>query len=128
MRARPPRVVETGTVGQTQEGIKLSPDGSLVAVVVMNGSIKPKESPFFNDHGKLVLFRVNGTSLGKVAEAPIGRWSQGATFPPDGRTILVGNMVEKDLQVFEWNGTTLRDIGHRIKVNGGSSALCTAER
>jgi len=52
----------------------------------------------------------------------------GATFSSYGRTILVGNMVEKDLQVFEWNCTTLRDIGHRIKVNGGSASFRTAER
>jgi len=40
----------------------------------MNDSNKSKESPFFNDKGKLVLFRLSGTSLSKVAEAPIGRW------------------------------------------------------
>jgi hypothetical protein len=49
-------------------------------------------------------------------------------FSADGRTILVGNMVEKDLQVFEWDGAQLRDTGHRIKVNGGPAAIRTAER
>src|SRR5207248_1221988 len=46
IRAKPPRVVETVSVGQTPEGIKVSPDGRHVAVVVMNGSNKAKESPF----------------------------------------------------------------------------------
>jgi DNA-binding beta-propeller fold protein YncE len=128
LRAKPARVVDTVTVGQTPEGIKLSPDGSIAAVVMMNGSNKPKESPFYNDNGKLVLFRVSGTSLSKVAEAPIGHWSQGAAFSSDGRTILVGNMVEKDIQVFQWDGTTLKDTGTRIKVKGGSAALRTADR
>jgi DNA-binding beta-propeller fold protein YncE len=128
MKANPPRVVETLTVGQTPEGIKVSPDSSVVAVVVMNGSNKPKASPFYNDNGKLVLLRVSGSSLQKVAEAPIGHWSQGVAFSADSRTILVGNMVEKDLWVFEWNGTTLRDTGHRIKVNGGSAAVRTADK
>jgi DNA-binding beta-propeller fold protein YncE len=127
LRARPPRVVETVTVGQTPEGIKISPDGSVVAVVAMNGSNKAKESPFFNDSGKLVLFRVTGTSLAKVAEAPIGHWSQGVAFSPSGRTVLVGNMVEKNVQVFEWTGSTLRDTGNAIRVNGGSAAIRTAE-
>ena len=49
-------------------------------------------------------------------------------FSADGRTILVGNMVEKDLWVVEWNGTTLRDTGQRITVNGGSAAVRTAEK
>jgi len=128
LKANPPRVVETVTVGQTPEGIKVSPDSSVVAVVVMNGSNKPKESPFFSDNGKLVLLRVSGRSLQKVGEAPIGHWSQGVAFSADGKTILVGNMVEKDLWVFEWNGTTLRDTGQRIKVNGGSAAVRTAEK
>ena len=100
LRARPPRVVETVTVGPTPEGIKVSPDGSVVAVAIMNGSNLPKASPFYHDHGKLVLYRVSGTSLAKVAEAPIGDWSQGVAFSADGRTILVGNMVERDVQVF----------------------------
>jgi DNA-binding beta-propeller fold protein YncE len=127
LRARPPRVVETVTVGQTPEGIKISPDGSVVAVVAMNGSNKAKESPFFNDSGKLVLFRVTGTSLAKVAEAPIGHGPQGVAFSPNGRIVLVGNMVEKNVQVFEWTGSTLRDTGNAIRVNGGSAAIRTAE-
>lgn len=128
MKANPPRVVETVTVGQTPEGIKVSPDSALVAVVVMNGSNKPKESPFFSDHGKLVLLRVNGTAMTKVGEAPIGHWSQGVAFAADSRTIVVGNMVEKDLWVFEWNGSTLRDTGQRIKVDGGSAAIRIADK
>jgi DNA-binding beta-propeller fold protein YncE len=49
MKAKPIRVVSTISVGQTPEGVKMSPDGSYVAVTVMNGSNKPKASPFFND-------------------------------------------------------------------------------
>jgi len=127
LNAKPMRVVETITVGQTPEGIKMSHDGKYVAVVTMNGSNKPKDSPFFNDNGKLLVYRVKGTSLQKVAEAPIGHWSQGAAFSPDDKTILVGNMVEKDLQVFEFNGKKLKETG-RIKVNGGSAAVRTADK
>jgi DNA-binding beta-propeller fold protein YncE len=127
VRAKPPRVVDTISVGQTPEGIKVSPDGAWVAVVVMNGSNKAKESPFYNDNGKLVLLRVRDMKLVKVAEAPIGHWSQGAAFSPDGKTILVGNMVEKDLRVFSWDGRALKETG-RIKVNGGPAAIRTAEK
>src|SRR6059036_791035 len=127
LRANPPRVVDTITVGQTPEGIKLSPDGSLVAVIAMNGINKPKNSPFFNDHGNLVLLRVSGGKLSKVAEAPIGHWSQGAAFSPDGRTILVGNMVEKEVWVFEWDGSALKQTA-KLKVNGGSAAVRTADK
>jgi DNA-binding beta-propeller fold protein YncE len=128
LRAKPPRVVDTITVGQTPEGVKIAPDGSLVAVVVMNGSNKPKESPFFNDAGKVVLLRAIGSSLHRVAEAPVGHWSQGAAFSSDGRLLLVGNMVEKDVQVFEVGGASLTDTGTRIRVSGGAAAIRTIEK
>jgi DNA-binding beta-propeller fold protein YncE len=128
MAAKPPRVVDTITVGQTPEGLKISPDSKWIGVVVMNGSNKAKTSPFFTDAGKLVLLRPDGGRLVKVAEAPIGHWSQGVAFSPDGKVVLVGNMVEKNVQVLDWNGTTLKDSGHSIKLNGGSAAVRTADK
>lgn len=126
LRATPIRVVETVTVGQTPEGIILSPDGKLCAVQVMNGSNKPRESPFHAANGKLLLYRVEGTRLVPVADAWVGRWSQGIAFSADSRTILVQNMVEKDIQVFRWDGTALQDTGQRIKTNGGAAGLRSA--
>jgi len=128
LKAKPPRVVSTLTVGQTPEGIKISPDGSMVAAVVMNGSNKPKDSPFFNDSGKLVLLRVTGNDLSRLGEAPIGHWSQGAAFSPDGKHVFVGNMVEKEIQILSLDGTTLRDTGVRIGVKGGPAAIRFADK
>jgi len=129
LRGAQPRVVDTVSIGaQSPEGAKVSPDSSLVAVVAQDGSNRPKESPYYHDNGKLVLFRVTGVSLARIAEAPIGHWSQGVAFSADGRTIVIGNMVEKELWVFEWNGSTLRDTGQRIKVDGGSAAIRTADK
>jgi DNA-binding beta-propeller fold protein YncE len=129
LTAKPPRVVDTvGVLGSTAEGLKIAPDGSVVAVVVHNGSNRPKESPFFNAGGKLVIVRVTGKTLARVAEAPIGHWSQGVAWAPDGKTILVGNMVEKDYWVFQWDGSTLKDTGGRVKLNGGPAAIRTVEK
>jgi DNA-binding beta-propeller fold protein YncE len=128
LKAKPPRVTSTMTVGQTPEGIKISPDGSMVVAVVMNGSNKPKDSPFFNDAGKLVLLRVSGTDLLRAGEAAIGHWSQGAAFSSDGKRVFVGNMVEKEIQVLSLDGTTLRDTGVRIGVKGGPAAIRSGEK
>jgi DNA-binding beta-propeller fold protein YncE len=129
LTAKPPRVVDTiGVLGATAEGLKIAPDSSVVAVVVHNGSNLPKESPFYHDAGKLVIVRVTGKTLSRVAEAPIGHWSQGAVFSPDGKTILVGNMVEKDYWVFQWDGSTLRDTDQRVKMTGGPAAIRTVEK
>jgi DNA-binding beta-propeller fold protein YncE len=127
LEAKPPRVVDTTTVGQTPEGIKISPDGKLVGVVVVNGSNKAPDSPFYNDGGKLVLFKVAGKSLRKVAEARIGHWSQGVLFTADNKTILVGNMVEKNIQVFRFDGSKLRETG-KVAVKGGPVAVRLADK
>jgi DNA-binding beta-propeller fold protein YncE len=128
LTVKPPRVVETVTVGQTPEGIMLSPDGKLCAVAVMNGSNKPKDSPFFADNGKLILLRLENKKLTRLAEAPIGHWSQGVAFTPDGQYILVQNMVEKEVMVLRVAGDKLEDTGQRLKVSGGPAAIRIAEK
>jgi DNA-binding beta-propeller fold protein YncE len=128
MTAKPIRTVETITVGQTPEGINLSSDGKLCAVIIMNGSNKPKDSPFYNDHGKVLVYRVEPTQLTKLAEAPIGHWSQGVAFTPDNQYVLVQNMVEKDIMIFKLDGGKLADTGQRLKVKGGPAAIRTAEK
>ncbi len=120
---KPYRSVDTIAVGQTPECVAFSADGKFLAAVVMNGSNKPKASPFFNDAGKLMIFRADGMKLAKVAEAPIGHWSQGVVFSKDGKTLLVQNMVEKDLWVFSFDGTSVKDTGQRINVKGGAASI-----
>jgi DNA-binding beta-propeller fold protein YncE len=126
LTVKPYRVVNTVSVGLTPEGIAYSPDGRYLAVASMIGSHLAKESPFYTDAGKLTVFRVDGAQLSPAAQAPIGHWSQGVAFSPDSRTILVQNMIEKDLWVFAFDGSSLKDTGQRIKVRGGAAAIRTA--
>jgi DNA-binding beta-propeller fold protein YncE len=126
---KPPRSVETYVVGQTPEGIALSADGKLVAVVTMNGSTKPKDSPFHAPQGRVLLFRMNRGSLTRVADAPVGAWPQGAVFSADGRTLLVQSMAERNITVFAIDDRQrLRDTGQRIALPGGGAALRVADR
>ena len=128
VRAKPPRVVDTLTVGQTPEGVVFSADGSLCAVVAMNGSNKAKDSPFYNDQGKVIVYRVAGMNLSKLGEAPIGSWSQGAAFSDDNKTLLVTNMVEKNVQVFAIDRDSIKDTGHKIALKGGGAAIRVADK
>jgi DNA-binding beta-propeller fold protein YncE len=128
MTLKPVRTVETITVGQTPEGINLSSDGKLCAVIVMNGSNKLKDSPFYNDHGKVLVYRVEQKKLTRLAEAPIGHWSQGVAFTPDNQYVLVQNMVEKDIMIFKLDVGKLEDTGQRLKMKGGPAAIRTAEK
>lgn len=126
LKANPSRVVATTTVGQTPEGIKMSPDGRYVAVGVMNGSNKPKNSPFFNDNGLLKIYRISGAELTQVAEAPIGHWCQGIAWSRDGRTILSQCMIEREIQAFAFDGSRLTLVG-TIKMKNSPAGIRTAE-
>jgi len=128
MRAKPVRVIDTISVGQTPEGIACAPDGRRVAVTVMNGSNKATDSPFYRDRGKVLLFRVNGRRLHKVAEADVGNWSRGVVFSANGRTLLVQNMLQKDIQVFEVVAAGLNDTGRRIALKAGPAGIAIADK
>jgi DNA-binding beta-propeller fold protein YncE len=103
----PLRTVETVSVGSGPEPLKFSPDGKFLAVGAQNGTTKLPGTPFFHDHGTIQLFAVQGTSLRKVAEAPVGRWVEGVAFSRDGRVLLVQNAYEQSISVLRWNGDRL---------------------
>ena len=107
MRAKPIRVVTTLSVGQTPEALKMSPDGAYVAVNVVNGSNKPKSSPFYNDYGLLKIYRISGTELTPVTESKIGHWCQGIVWSKDSKNLLVQCMVENEITTFAFDGKAL---------------------
>jgi len=94
--------------------------------VVMNGSNKPANSPFYAANGKLVIYQVNGKQLQKFGEAPIGNWSQGVVF--SGGYVLVQNMVQKNIHVFRLDRSGLSDTGQRIQLKAGPAGIRTAEK
>lgn len=122
LAADPPRAVNHVAVGPTAEGVAISHDGTHVAVTVMNGTNAPKSSPFFQPAGRLRVFALKGTSLTPVAEAPVGQWCQGAVWSRDGRTVGVQCMVQREIQLFAFDGRTLTRAG-AIPVNGGPAGI-----
>jgi DNA-binding beta-propeller fold protein YncE len=123
MKAKPVRVVETVTVGQTPEGIAMSPDGKWVAVTVMNGSNKPIASPFYNALGLLKLFRVVGKKLVYSSQVETGVWTQGVVFSPDRKTLLVQNKEQRELQVLAIRGDRVVDTRQRIAMKNGGAGI-----
>ena len=126
IEAKPPRVIHTVTVGQTPEGIALSPDGAFAAVSVMNGSNKAKNSPFFSDYGLVKVLSVKGGELVPLTEAKVGHWCQGLAWSKGNRTLLVQCMVENEIMAFSFDGKELKPAGS-IKVKAGPAAIRTAE-
>ncbi|MCP3385269.1 beta-propeller fold lactonase family protein [Bradyrhizobium sp. CCGUVB4N] len=126
MNAKPIRVVTTVSVGQTPEGVKMSPDGSYVAVTVMNGSNKPSASPFFNDFGLLKVYKITGTELAPVAEAKIGHWCQGMVWSKDSKFVVAQCMVESELIAFSFDGKALTKTS-TLKMQVSPAGIRTAE-
>jgi DNA-binding beta-propeller fold protein YncE len=129
LKLEPPRVVNTYTVGQTPEGIKISPDAKFVAVVVNNGSNKSVNSPFFNSNAVLQIWARNATQLTKAAELPIGRWCQGIAWSSDSKTLLVQCMVEQEISIIRFSGLAGRSLQKMgsIKTKGGPAGIRTSE-
>jgi DNA-binding beta-propeller fold protein YncE len=125
--AKPPRVVATMSVGQTPEGIKISPDGNYVAVSVMNGTNKAKDSPFYAEKGKLVVLRRQGPALARIADADIGVWCQGIVWSANSRRLAVQCAANGEIQVIGWNATKLVPAGV-VRTNGNPSAIRTSEK
>jgi DNA-binding beta-propeller fold protein YncE len=126
LNASPMRVVDTVTVGQTPEGLRISPDGKFLAVTVANGANKPKSSPFFNDNGLVRIFAINGTKLTPVTDAKVGHWCQGAVWNKAATALLVQCMVEHELQAFAFDGKTLTP-GDPVKLKAGPAGIRTAQ-
>src|SRR5436190_3519269 len=127
LKGKAPRIVNTVDVGQYVEGLAFSDDGNYLAVIPQNGSNLAQSHPFYNDHGLLVVFSVNGTALTKVAEVKIGQWPQGVAWRHDGKTLLAQSMVDNALAIISFDGKNLQVTGH-IKVAGGPDGIRTLGR
>jgi DNA-binding beta-propeller fold protein YncE len=127
LKGKAPRIVNTVDVGQYVEGLAFSDDGNYLAVIPQNGSNLAPSHPFYNDHGLLVVFSVNGTMLTKVAEVEIGQWPQGVAWSRDGKTLLAQSMVDNALAVVSFDGKSLKVTG-QVKVTGGPDGIRTAGR
>ena len=110
LKSKPYRVVGTFSVPSGPEPLKFSPDGRFLAIGAQNGSTKPADHPFHHDNGLLGIYAVNGQTLRKVAEAPVGGWVESAAFSRDGRTVLIGGMQDRKIEVFRWDGKTLTRV------------------
>jgi len=125
LKANPPRIVDTASVEQIPEGAAMSPDGNFAAFTMQNGSNKPSSHPNYHKNSVLKIFSVKGNKLKLVASGEFGGWGQGVAWSKDGKTLLAQSMADKSIDVFAFDGKTLKKTGN-IKVNGGAAGIRTA--
>jgi DNA-binding beta-propeller fold protein YncE len=108
MAATPPRVVDTATVGPVPEGVACAPDGRHAAAAIQNMSNRPQQNPFYSPNSKVVLLKIDGKRLLRVAEAPIGGWSQGVAFLNDSRTLFAQSIVDRSMHLLRVEDDALK--------------------
>ncbi|HXG49451.1 MAG TPA: hypothetical protein VNO52_17645 [Methylomirabilota bacterium] len=123
LKAAPIRAVDYVPLGAVPESIEISPDGRLLAAVVMNGSNLATTDPNHQPYGELVLLRREGRTFRLRERHRVGRIPEGVAFTSDGRYLVVQCHPDRELRVFAVKGGHLRDTGHRIPVPGRPSSL-----
>ncbi|HET7881090.1 MAG TPA: YncE family protein [Acetobacteraceae bacterium] len=126
LTSTPFRVVETVGVPSSPEPLKFSPDGRFLAVGAEYGTTKPSSHPFHHDKGLLTLFAVEGKTLHRLAQAPIGPWNEAIAFSREGHTILVQSMADREINVFRWDGHKLTPGKSLTVKDAGPESFATA--
>lgn len=122
MAQSPPRVIDQIVIGDGPEGLAVSPTGGYAAALVLNGSTSPKSAFYHHDHTLIVLLRIEGKKVRKVAEAPIAAIAKGIAFSPDGRFLYVGRFLAGNIAILRIQGTKLMQVAD-LKLSGHPASL-----
>ena len=123
LEANPVRVIDHVTVGDSTEGLVISPKGNLAASIEARGSNFPKDTWFYHPSGAVTLLRIDGKKVSRAGEVNVGAFPEGAVFSADGAYLYVGNFRDKDLSVLKVDGTRLTDTGQRFKLPGQPASM-----
>ena len=122
LEADPPRVIDHVTVGDSPEGLAISPKGDLAITVEARGS-NMKGASFYHQSGAVTALRIDGKKVTNAGEIYVGAFPEGGAFSADGQYLYIGNFIDADLWVLKVDGTTLTDTGQRIKLPGHPASM-----
>ena len=123
LAASPPRVVDHVTVGDSPEGLAISPKGNLAVSVQAEGSNTPKTVFYHHDGGSVAVLAIDGNKVTKVGSVTVGALPEAVAFSADGSRIYVGNFIDGDLSVLKVDGTNVTDTGQRFKLPGHPASM-----
>ena len=126
LTSTPIRTLDYIPLGAVPESIEVSPDGRLVAAVLMNGTNLAPGHPDRRESGELVLLSRRGMTYRVTSRHTLGRIPEGVAFTSDGRHLIVQCHADRELMIFNVRGTRVKDTGLRIPVPGMPSSLRAA--
>jgi DNA-binding beta-propeller fold protein YncE len=122
LEADPPRVIDHVTVGDSPEGLAISPKGDLAVTVEARGS-NMKGASFYNPSGAVTALSIDGKKITNAGQINVGSFPEGGAFSADGQYLYVGNYIDGDISVLKVDGTILTDTGQRIKLPGHPASM-----
>ena len=123
LQHNPPRVVNHLAAGDAPEGIAISPDGRLAVTGNLCGSDAPPDAWFLRSPGCIQVFEIGASGVRHVAELLAGGVPEALAFSPDGRWLLVANLLDSDVSVFEVQDGHIVDTGRRLALPGHPGSM-----
>ena len=123
IEANPPRLIDKVVVGDSPEGLAVSPTGKLAAAILLGGSDGPKNAWFYNRNGRVVALKIDGKRASKTGEVEVGGVPEGAVFSPDGRWLYVGNYSDSNISVLRVDGDTVVNTGVTVALPGPPASM-----
>lgn len=123
LEASPPRVIDRVVVGDAPEGFAISPTGEIAVAILLGGSDGPKNAPFYNRNGRVVVLKIDGKQVTKAGEVEVGGVPEGVVFSPDGKYLYIGNYTDRDVSILKVEGTKVTDTGKRLQLPGQPASM-----
>jgi DNA-binding beta-propeller fold protein YncE len=123
LEANPPRVIDHITVGDSPEGLAISPKGDIAVSVEARGSNVPKTQFFYHPAGAVTALKIDGKKVTNAGDVNVGALPEAVAFSPDGQYVYVGNFIDEDLWVLRVDGAKLTDTTQRIKLPGHPASM-----
>ena len=127
LEATPPRVIDRVVVGDSPEGLAISPKGNLAAVVLIRGSEMPWNSWFYNRNGSVAILKIDGKKVTKIDEVEVRGLPEGAVWSADGRYLYVGNFLDSDVSILRVEetkkGPRVVNTGKSLKLPGQPASM-----
>ena len=124
LAANPPRVIDHVTVGDSPEGLAISPKGNL-AVSIQARGLEHAEDGILSPCGRHRRHPGDRRRQGHQGRLGHGRRvaRRRVAFSADGSYLYVGNFIDGDLSILKVDGANVTDTGQRFKLPGHPASM-----
>jgi DNA-binding beta-propeller fold protein YncE len=123
LETKPFHIIDHITVGDSPEGLVISPKGNIAVTIEARGSNRSKDTWYYHPGGAVTVLRIDGKKVTRLGEATVGALPEGAVFSADGSFLYVGNFIDSDLSVLRVSGSQVMDTGKRFKLPGQPASM-----